>query len=63
MSAIKSGAKPEDARSMAREVESKVSNGIQTQEIRTKMLAMLRQKNPALEKNWLVYDQAVKKRA
>ncbi|MDD1719241.1 MAG: ATPase [Methanoregulaceae archaeon] len=63
VSAVKSGAKPEDARMIAKEIENKSPDGIQTKDIRTKVLAMLRQQNPALEKNWLVYDQAVKKRA
>jgi len=33
-----------------------------TTEIKTKALGMLRAKNPEWERNWIVYDSAVKKR-
>jgi transcriptional repressor NrdR len=33
-----------------------------TQDIKVKVLSILRQKNPEWEKNWLMYDRAVKKR-
>jgi transcriptional repressor NrdR len=62
VSAIKSGARPEDARKIAKDIEASVKSGTTTEEIRGKVLGMLRAKNPALEQNWLVYDQAIKKR-
>jgi transcriptional repressor NrdR len=62
VSAIKSGARPEDARKIAKDIEASVKAGTTTEEIRGKVLGMLRAKNPALEQNWLVYDQAIKKR-
>jgi len=61
VSAVKCGAKPEEARRIAKEIEAIVKDGTTTEEIRSKVLGMLRQKNPELEKNWLTYDRAVKK--
>ena len=37
--------------------------GMTTLEIKTKVLAMLKSINPEWERNWLVYDIAVKKRS
>lgn len=63
VSAVKSGATVEDARMIAKDVQADFPNGGSTQEIRTKVLAALGKKNSAWEKNWLMYDQAVKKRS
>jgi len=63
VSAIKSGAPPDIARTIAGDIERIAKEGITTQEIKTKVLAMLKSKNPEWERNWLVYDIAVKKRA
>ncbi len=60
---LKTGAKPDDARKIAKEVEAMVKDGTSTEEIKGKVLGMLRAKNPELEKNWLMYDRAVKKRS
>jgi hypothetical protein len=38
-------------------------DGATTQEIKAKVLSMLKSKNPEWERNWMVYDTAVKKRA
>ena len=62
VSAIKSGAAPEEARMMARQIESELSGTITTADLRSRMLSRLRQKNARLEENWLVYDRAVKRR-
>ena len=62
VSAIKSGAAPEEARMMARQIESEISGTITTADLRSRMLSRLRQKNARLEENWLVYDRAVKRR-
>ncbi len=62
VSAIKSGAAPEDARMIARQIESKSSGTVASADLRSQMLSELRQKNARLEENWLVYDRAVKKK-
>ena len=63
VSAIKSGAPPEVARTVAGEIERMAKEGITTGEIKTKVLAILKSRNPEWERNWLVYDIAVKKRS
>lgn len=63
VSAIKSGAPPDVARMIAQEVGQMAKDGMTTREIRTKVLAMLKLKNPGWERNWRVYDTAVKKRS
>ncbi|MDD1653155.1 MAG: ATPase [Methanomicrobiales archaeon] len=62
VSALKSGATPDAARAIARDIGNSAKEGISTQEIRMQVLSNLRAKDPAWEKNWLVYDAAVKKR-
>jgi transcriptional repressor NrdR len=63
VSAIKSGAPPDIARMIAGDIERMVKEGMTTQEIKTRVLASLKSKNPEWERNWLVYDLAVKKRS
>ena len=63
VSAIKSGAPPDFARTIAHDIEHMAKEGITTLEIRTKILAMLKSRNPEWERNWMVYDTAVKKRS
>jgi transcriptional repressor NrdR len=63
VSAIKSGAPPDFARTIAQDIEHMAKEGITTPEIRTKILAMLKSRNPEWERNWMVYDTAVKKRS
>jgi transcriptional repressor NrdR len=62
VSAVKTGAPIDYARAIAKDIEKIAKDGITTQEIKGKILAMLKTKNPDWEKNWLVYDNAVKKR-
>jgi hypothetical protein len=40
-----------------------IKEGMTTLEIKAKVLAGLKSKNPEWERNWLVYDTAVKKRS
>lgn len=63
VSAIKSGAPPDVARIIAQDIERTAKEGITTQEIKTKTLQLLKSKNPEWERNWMVYDTAVKKRS
>jgi transcriptional repressor NrdR len=63
VSAVKSGADPDYARTIANEIEKNVKEGTATQEIRKNVLAMLKSRNPEWERNWMVYDTAVKKRS
>jgi transcriptional regulator NrdR family protein len=63
VSAIKSGAPPDYARAIAQDIERSTKDGASTQEIKAKVLSMLKSKNPEWERNWVVYDTAVKKRA
>ncbi|MFX0096941.1 MAG: ATP cone domain-containing protein [Candidatus Hodarchaeota archaeon] len=62
VSAVKSGAPADVAREIAKKVEARITEGISTKEIKRMILEMLREKNPEWEKNWLIYDRAVKKR-
>jgi len=63
VSAIKSGAPPDVARTIAQDIEKMAKEGITTEEIKIKVLSMLKSKNPEWERNWQVYDTAVKKRS
>ena len=69
VSMVKSGAPADVAREIAKNIESQatgispVAIGISTEDIRTKILEELRKRNPEWEKNWLLYDRAVKKRS
>jgi transcriptional repressor NrdR len=62
VSMIKTGAPADYARTIAQDIEQSAWDGITTQEIKTKALGMLKEKNPEWERNWIVYDVAVKKR-
>ena len=62
VSAIKSGAPPDIARTIAHGIELHAPDGISAKEIRGNVLGMLKTKNPEWERNWIVYDTAVKKR-
>ena len=61
VSAIKSGSSPDYARTIAQDIEKSTKDGATTQEIKVKVLSMLKSKNPEWERNWMVYDTAVKK--
>lgn len=63
VSMVKSGAPADFARTAAAEIGKNARDGISSREIRTSALGRLRAKNPAGEKNWLMYDAAVKKRS
>ncbi len=62
VSAVKSGALPDEARQIAREIERGAGWGLTTREIRIEVLKRLRARNPELEHNWMVYERSVKKR-
>ena len=63
VSAVKTGASPDVARKIAQDIERNAREGISTRDIKSKALAMLKSQNPEWEKNWVVYDTAVKKRS
>lgn len=63
VSMMKTGAPADYARAVAQDIERSARDGITTQEIKIKTLGKLREKNPDWERNWVVYDAAVKKRA
>ena len=62
VSALKSGAPPEDARAIGEAIERVAYDGMPTGEIRQRVLEQLRNRNPEWEENWIMYDRAVKKR-
>lgn len=62
VSALKSGASVGVARRIAKDVESQAKEETPSDEIRRLVLSKLRQENPELEKNWQMYDRAVKRR-
>ena len=62
VSAVKAGAPPSVAREISRTVESKVHDGITTEEIRSLVSELLRERNPDWEKSFQFYDLVVKKR-
>ncbi len=63
VSAIKSGAPLEVARTIAYGIEQGATDSISTREIKNRVLVMLKAKNPEWERNWMVFDTAVKKRS
>jgi len=62
VSAIKSGAPADVARDIASDIEKNATDGIATKELKKKVLGTLKAKNPEWERNWMVFDTAVKKR-
>jgi transcriptional repressor NrdR len=62
VSALKSGAPPEEARAIGEAVERIAYDGMPSGEIRRRVLEQLRDRNPEWEENWLIYDRAVKRR-
>ncbi|WP_292366179.1 ATP cone domain-containing protein [Methanoculleus sp. UBA208] len=62
VSALKSGAPPEEARAIGEAIERVAYDGMPSGEIRRRVLEQLRDRNPEWEENWLMYDRAVKKR-
>lgn len=62
VSMVKTGAPADYARKTAQNIGQDAVDSITTREIRKRSLAALREENPDWEKNWLVYDGAVKKR-
>ena len=63
VSALKSGAPPEDARAIGEAIERVAYDGMPTGEIRRRVLEQFHDRNPEWEENWILYDRAVKKRA
>ena len=62
VSMVKAGAPVEVAREIAGKVEAEAKEGMATEEIRSVVLGELRRRDPEWERNWLIYDRAVKKR-
>lgn len=62
VSAMKTGAPPEEAREIAEAIEREAYDGMPSQEVRRRVLEHLRDRNPEWEENWLMYDRAVKRR-
>ena len=62
VSALKSGAPPQEARAIGDAIERAAYDGMPSSEIRRRVLEHLHDRNPEWEENWLVYDRAVKKR-
>lgn len=61
-SIVKTGAPADYARAIAQDIEQTPVDAITSKEIRKKTLGRLKEKNPEWERNWIVYDTAVKKR-
>ena len=62
VSCCKSGAPPEVARRIASKIEKLEDEKIDSQRIREMVLDELREENPEWQKNWSLYDRAVKRR-
>ncbi len=62
VSALKSGAPLDVARAIGEAVEREAYDDMPAADIRQRVLAHLRDRNPEWEENWLMYDRAVKKR-
>jgi transcriptional repressor NrdR len=62
VSCLKSGAPIGAAREIAKNVEAKVKENMPTPQIKKLVLEALKAKNPDWERNWSLYDRAVKKR-
>jgi len=62
VSAIKSGASPDAARRIAKEVESGLREEASTSDIRRSVLERLGRENKQWEQDWRTYDRAVKRR-
>lgn len=62
VSALKSGAPPQEARAIGEAIERAAYDGMPSSEIRRQVLEHFHDRNPEWEENWLVYDRAVKKR-
>jgi len=62
VSAIKSGASPDVARRIAKEVESGLREEASTSDIRRSVLERLGRENKQWEQDWRTYDRAVKRR-
>lgn len=62
VSAIKSGASPDVARRIAKEVETELSPEGSTNDIRRNVLQKLARENKQWEQDWRMYDRAVKRR-
>jgi 2-phosphoglycerate kinase len=62
VSAIKSGASPDVARRIAKEVETELTPEGSTNDIRRNVLQKLARENKQWEQDWRMYDRAVKRR-
>ncbi len=59
--AVKSGADPETARNIARDIEQIDRDKIETSEIRQRVIQKLRAHDPEWEKQWRSYDKGIKR--
>jgi len=62
-SIVKIGAPADYERTIAQEIGRNARDGITPDDIKTRIPGMLKAKNPEWERNWIVYDLAVKKRS
>jgi len=62
VSALKSGASPDVARRIAKELESEISEEGSTNDIRRSVLEKLARENKQWEQDWRTYERAVKRR-
>ena len=61
VAALKSGAPPDLAREIARDLETSSQEIIESKEIREQVLEKLQSANPVYEHNWRSYDKASKR--
>ncbi len=64
VSMLKAGADLATARELAGRIEEEFAgkDEVRTEEIRSRVLELLKEKNAEWYENWIVYDRAVKKR-
>jgi 2-phosphoglycerate kinase len=63
VSCVKAGADLETAREIANEIKRSLKETTEADELRERVLALLKEKTPKWKENWLLYDRAVKKRS
>ncbi len=64
-SMLKAGADLKTAREIARRIEEELAEKeeVRSEELRSRVLELLKERNREWYENWVVYDRAVKKRA
>ncbi len=61
VAAVKSGAPPEEARKIAKKIESIEKEEIETSQIRSIVLEELKKVNPVWHERWVAYDKQIKR--